>query len=81
MSRPHTNEPAWPAFVSRYAVGDVAEGEVVSVVPFGAFVRVDGVDGFSPKASWTALPGPGDRVRVRIEAIDAQQRRFAVAPA
>ncbi|MBX6749923.1 MAG: S1 RNA-binding domain-containing protein [Micromonosporaceae bacterium] len=87
MSRPHSNEPAhtnelaWPAFVARYRVGDVADGEVVSVVPFGAFIRIDDVDGFSPKASWSALPEPGSRVRVRIEAIDNVQRRFALAPA
>ena len=77
-----SNEPGWPAFVARYAVGDVADGEVVSVVPFGAFIRVDdSVDGFTPKSSWTALPEPGTQVRVRIEAIDNDQRRFAIVPA
>ena len=81
MSRPHTNEPAWPAFLARYRVGDIADGEVVSVVPFGAFIRIDDVDGFTPRASWLALPEPGTRVRVRIEAIDDDQRRFALAPA
>jgi len=81
MSRPHSNESAWPAFVARYGVGDIADGEVVDVVPFGAFIRIDDVDGFTPKTSWSALPEPGTRVRVRIEAIDADQRRFALAPA
>ena len=85
MSRPqsneHSNESAWPAFVARYTVGDVADGEVVSIVPFGAFIRIDDVDGFTPKTSWPALPEPGARVRVRIEAIDTDQRRFALAPA
>lgn len=87
MSRPHrhepahTNERAWPAFVARYRVGDVADGEVVSVVPFGAFIRIDDVDGFTPKASWSVLPELGTRVRVRIDAIDSDQRRFALAPA
>lgn len=81
MTRPHTNEPGWPAFVARYGIGDVVDGDVVSVVPFGAFVRVDDVDGFTPKGSWPALPEQGARVRVRIEAIDVDQRRFAVVPA
>ena len=85
MSRPqfneHSDEAAWPAFVSRYGVGDVTDGDVVSVVPFGAFIRIDGVDGFAPKPSWPTLPEPGTRVRVRIEAIDGEQRRFALAPA
>ena len=80
MSSPHNDSP-WPAFASRYGVGDVADGEVVQVLPFGAFIRVDGVDGFAPKSAWPALPTDGARVRVRIEAIDVEQRRFAVAPA
>jgi small subunit ribosomal protein S1 len=71
----------WPTFARSYAVGDVAEGEVVAVMPFGAFVRVDGVDGFAPKPSWPQLPEEGAKVRVRIEAIDPDQRRFAVVPA
>jgi small subunit ribosomal protein S1 len=81
MSRPHSNESAWTAFVSRYGIGDVADGEVVSVVPFGAFIRIDDVDGFTPRTSWPALPEPGTRVRVRIEAIDVDQHRFALTPA
>jgi small subunit ribosomal protein S1 len=72
---------AWLDFAARYAVGDVADGAVVSVLPFGAFVRVDGVDGFAPRSAWPQLPEDGARVRVRIEAIDPDQRRFAVAPA
>lgn len=72
---------AWLDFSTRYAVGDVADGAVVSVLPFGAFVRVDGVDGFAPRSAWPQLPEDGARVRVRIEAIDPDQRRFAVVPA
>lgn len=81
MSPTHSNEANWPTFLSGHGVGDVIVADVVSVLPFGAFVRVDGVDGFTPKSSWPALPEPGARVRARIEAIDTQQRRFAVAPA
>jgi ribosomal protein S1 len=81
MSHTPANETDWSAFASHYTVGDVADGEVVSVVPFGTFIRIDGVDGFGPKSSWPSLPEPGAQVRVRIEAIDAEQRRFAVAPA
>lgn len=81
MSATHSNEAEWPAFASRYGVGDVIDGDVVSVVPFGAFIRIDGIDGFTPKSAWPALPEPGATVRVRIEAIDNEQRRFAVAPA
>lgn len=36
----------WAMFKSKYGVGDVVDGKVVSVVAFGAFVNIlDGVDG------------------------------------
>ena len=83
MSRPsHEHDPAaWAAFASAHGVDDVVDGDVVDVVPFGAFVRVDGVDGFAPQSSWPALPAVGSRVPVRIVAIDADRHRFAVDPA
>ena len=59
----------------------MVDGDVVDVVPFGAFVRVDGVDGFAPQSTWPALPAVGSRVPVRIVAIDADRHRFAVDPA
>ncbi|MFD2078621.1 small subunit ribosomal protein S1 [Actinopolymorpha cephalotaxi] len=83
MSRPeHSNDEAvWARFVDRYSVGDVVEGDVVSVVAFGAFVRIDAVDGLAPKATWPTLPEVGARVPARIEAIDADNHRFALSPA
>lgn len=81
MSRPEqSSDAAWAGFVDRYSVGDVVEGDVVSVVAFGAFVRVDAVDGLAPSAVWPALPEVGARVPARIEAIDEVNHRFALSP-
>ncbi len=38
-------EEKWNSFVENYKVGDSVEGTVVKFVEFGAFVRVDGIDG------------------------------------
>jgi hypothetical protein len=35
----------WNRFVPRRSTGDVANGLVVKVLPFGAFVEIDGVTG------------------------------------
>ena len=83
MSRPqHSSNPAaWAAFVAQYGVGDVVNGEVVSVVPFGAFIRVgDGVDGLAPQQLWPTLPTAGAKIAVRIDAIDPDNRRVSFAP-
>ena len=83
MSRPtqSVDDAAWATFVARHGVDDVVDGDVVSVVPFGAFVRVDGVDGLAPQSSWPSLPEVGARIPVRILAIDADNRRFSLGPA
>ncbi|MEV4535763.1 S1 RNA-binding domain-containing protein [Asanoa sp. NPDC049518] len=74
-------DAAWSAFVARYAVGSVVHGDVVSVVPFGAFVRIGEVDGFAPLREWPTPLEEGAIVPVRIAAIDPDARRFAVHPA
>lgn len=75
------SDEAWNAFAARFAVGSVVHGDVVSVVPFGAFVRIDEVDGFAPAREWPTPLEEGTVVPVRIAAIDAEARRFAVHPA
>ena len=62
-------------FLARRAVGDVVDGEVVKSLPFGAFVRVDEVDGFLPEKPAPAVGAP---VRARVVAIDPRQQRFAL---
>jgi len=75
------SDAAWSAFVATHSVGTATHGDVVSVVPFGAFVRIGEVDGFAPKREWPEPLEEGSVVPVRIVAIDADARRFAVHPA
>jgi ribosomal protein S1 len=79
MSR-HTSADAWAEFAARYGVGDVVQGDVVSVEPFGAFVRVGEVDGLAPTVEWPVLPEVGATVRVRILAVDLDRQRAAFGP-
>lgn len=83
MSRPTrtVDEASWDAFAAQHALGDVVTGRVVAVVPFGAFVRVDGVDGLVPRASWPSPAAEDAQVEVRIVALDPGQRRVAFEPA
>jgi ribosomal protein S1 len=72
----HTH-PDWDAFASRRNAGDVVSGNIVKIVPFGAFLDVDGAIGLIPQSTWDEEPGTGDTVTVRILAIDPDQRRFS----
>jgi small subunit ribosomal protein S1 len=84
MSRPtHSiDEAGWARFAAAHVVGDVVDGHVVSVVPFGAFIRIgEGVDGLAPSSHWSTLPELAARLPVRILAIDVANRRVALEPA
>jgi len=39
------NKKKWEDFLSKYKEGDIVKGEVIKFVEFGAFIRVDGIDG------------------------------------
>ena len=84
MSRPthEINEAGWAEFLTQHGVGDVVDGQVLSIVPFGAFIRIgDGVDGLAPQSLWPTLPESGSRIPVTITAIDVDNRRVALGPA
>ncbi|MFT3833973.1 MAG: S1 RNA-binding domain-containing protein [Micropruina sp.] len=82
MSTTH-NPPAdraWQAFVARRS--EIVEGTVVTVLPFGAFVRVDeGVDGLLPATETVTAVAVGDRVRARVLQVDEETRRFSLRQA
>lgn len=69
---------SWQEFRARHSVGDLVEGRVTSVVPFGAFVRVDGYDGLLIGASSVAV---GASVSARIAGIDSEKERFSLTTA
>jgi small subunit ribosomal protein S1 len=69
---------SWQEFLARHQAGDVIEGVVTEEQPLGSFVEHDdGVVGFAYRQSWPV----GTRVSVRILDIDADNRRFSLAPA
>jgi small subunit ribosomal protein S1 len=66
-------------FRDRYGVGDVVEGRVSQVVPFGAFVRVDGYDGLLVGSDHGLEVGA--TVSARIAGIDTEKERFSLTAA
>jgi ribosomal protein S1 len=69
---------SWQEFLARHQAGDVIEGVVTEEQPLGSFVEHDdGVVGFAYRQCWPV----GTRVPVRILDIDADNRRFSLAPA
>jgi small subunit ribosomal protein S1 len=83
-----TQEDPWKEFERRYKAGEVIEGEVTKLVPFGAFVRVaDGIEGLvhiselseSHVESAEEIANVGDRVRVRVVDVDVSRRRVSLS--
>jgi small subunit ribosomal protein S1 len=77
MSQQHSN--AAQAFIAHHAVGDVLDGRVVSLVPFGAFVELaHEVHGLLHRSEWTGRPAPGEALRVEILAVDPASGRLSL---
>jgi ribosomal protein S1 len=77
---------AWNEFAGRHGVGDVLDGRVTKVLPFGALVEVEGVSGLLRDGSvWPArpqlAPAEGTTIPVRIDGIDADNQRVSLVPA
>ena len=65
-------DEGWKRFAAAHEIGDIVDGTVISLVPFGAFVEVgDTVHGLLLEST---LP-VGERVRVRVTDIDASKHR------
>lgn len=68
-------------------VGDVVEGEVRSLRPFGAFVDIGGADGLLhvSEIGWTPVSHPrdvlqvGDRIQVEVLRLDSDRSRIALS--
>lgn len=84
MSSPNDEVPisAWREFLAGHGGGGVLDGQVVKIVPFGAFVEMaDGIVGLLHESEWAAPPELGSRIRVRIKAVDLERRRMSLEPA
>jgi small subunit ribosomal protein S1 len=81
-------EDPWKEFERRYKAGEVIEGEVTKLVPFGAFVRVaEGIEGLvhiselseSHVEAAEEIVQVGDRVKVRVVDVDVSRRRVSLS--
>ncbi len=88
LSLKATQEDPWRQFARKHNVGDVIEGRVTKLVPFGAFVEVDdaieGLVHISELADHHVeraedVVGVHDRVEVRIIDIDLDRRRISLS--
>lgn len=76
----------WTKFVAKYTIGDIANGTVVRLVPFGAFIDIDGVDCLLhiSEISWRRINHPsevlseGQVVEVNIKEIDEENQKVAL---
>lgn len=88
QSEPHgdiqVDWPVWRRFLFDHADGGVLTGEVVRVVPFGAFVSLEhGVHGLLHMSEYGNSPAPevGARISVRIMQIDPARQRMSLGMA
>jgi small subunit ribosomal protein S1 len=88
LSLKATQEDPWRQFARRHEVGDIIEGRVTKLVPFGAFVEVDdaieGLVHISELAEHHVERaedevGVHDRVEVKIIDIDLERRRISLS--
>lgn len=78
----------WEQFATKYAVGDLVEGQVTTVVDYGAFVKIPfEIEGLlhqnemdiSRDGSPADVLQPGDKVLVRIIKIEPEQQRISLS--
>jgi small subunit ribosomal protein S1 len=88
LSLKATQADPWKEFEAKHRAGQVIEGEVTKIVPFGAFVRVaDGIEGLvhisklseEHVESADQVVQVGERVRVRVEDVDVARRRVSLS--
>jgi small subunit ribosomal protein S1 len=88
LSLKATQEDPWKEFERKYSAGEIIDGQVTKLVPFGAFVRVAaGIEGLvhiseisdqhieSPESVLTV----GDQVRVKVIEVDVPRRRISLS--
>lgn len=83
-----TMEEPWTVFIRDNKVGDIVEGTVVSLLDFGAFIKLEcGVDGLLhvSQISTEHVDKPADvlkigqAVRVKITEIDEEKRKISLS--
>jgi len=88
LSLKATQADPWKEFAEKHRTGQVIEGEVTKIVPFGAFVRVaEGIEGLvhisklseQHVESADQVVQVGERVRVKVEDVDVSRRRVSLS--
>lgn len=88
LSRKRLLKSPWELALEKYHQGDIVEGTVVRIAPFGAFVELDpGVDGLvhiSQLADYRVekpedVVKAGDAVMVKIISIDPNEKRIGLS--
>jgi small subunit ribosomal protein S1 len=88
LSLKATQEDPWKEFERKYQAGEIIDGQVTKLVPFGAFVRVaQGIEGLvhiselsdqhvdTPESVLSA----GEQVRVKVIEVDVPRRRISLS--
>ena len=88
LSLKATQEDPWNKFAREHGVGEIVDGEVTKLVPFGAFVKVaDGIEGLIHISELAdrhvevpeAVVNVGDQVEVKVIDVDTQRRRISLS--
>jgi small subunit ribosomal protein S1 len=88
LSLKATQEDPWQTFAREHQVGEVVDGEVTKLVPFGAFVKVaDGIEGLVHISELAdrhvevpeAVVNVGDQIEVKVIDIDTVRRRISLS--
>ena len=88
LSLKATQEDPWKEFERKYQAGEIIEGQVTKLVPFGAFVRVAaGIEGLVHISELSSehvetpeqVLSVGDTVRVKVIDVDVSRRRISLS--
>jgi small subunit ribosomal protein S1 len=88
LSLKATQEDPWKEFERKYSAGEIIDGQVTKLVPFGAFVRVaQGIEGLVhiSEISDQHIESPesvlsvGDQVRVKVIEVEVSRRRISLS--
>ncbi|MGZ8612768.1 MAG: S1 RNA-binding domain-containing protein, partial [Actinomycetota bacterium] len=88
LSLKATQEDPWKEFERKYAAGEIIDGQVTKLVPFGAFVRVaQGIEGLVHISELSdqhvdtpeSVLSVGDQVRVKVIEVDVPRRRSSLS--
>lgn len=74
-------------FIQKYKLGDIVEGTITSITAFGAFVKIDSVEGLlhNEDASWNRnekckdLFSIGESIKVKIVKIDEENQKISLS--